>query len=317
MQRWDRLRCSVWRSIGAKALQPRRSWGSTILALAIMLAISGNAVQARSKLEAQRSLSKQKSSVPVPWPRPRPNGALAQPQSSAKAQHYEERAVEQSSPQPAAVPPPSDCQLRLTPDLAVIQALPPIRSGHCAAEDVVRVDAIVAHEGRRIAITPPATLRCPMAETVIHWVRDELTAIAAEFGAPLKFLMIGTSYECRSRNRVTGAKLSEHGRANAIDVRGFTLSDGTVVQLTDPAMKKEKVYILREAACDRFTTVLGPGSDAFHDNHVHLDIVERRGDYRICQWNARDQNVTGPVPLPPDRPASAPMRSTTGTLTEE
>jgi hypothetical protein len=231
--------------------------------------------------------------------------------------HHEERAAEERSQEPAAVPAPSDCQLRLTPDLAAIEALPPISSGQCPAEEVVRVDAVVAHDGRRIAITPPAILRCPMAETVIHWVRDELTAIAAEFGAPLTSLMIDTSYECRGRNRVSGAKLSEHGRANAIDVRGFTLADGTVVALTDPAMKKEKLYLLRETACDRFTTVLGPGSDTYHENHVHLDILQRRGGYRICQWNARDQNMTGAVPLPPDRPASAPMRSTTGTSTEE
>jgi hypothetical protein len=282
-----------------------------------MLAIGGNAVLARSKLEVQHSLAEQKSSPAIPWPRPRPNEPSAQPQSSANMPHNGERAVEQRSPQPAAVLPPSDCQRRLTPVLAAVQALPPISSGQCAAEDVVRVDAVVAHDGRRIAITPPATLRCPMAETVIHWVRDELTTIAAEFGAPMKSLMIDTSYECRSRNHVAGAKLSEHARANAIDVRGFTLADGTIVELTDPAMKKDKLYLLRETACDRFTTVLGPGSDTYHENHVHFDILERRGGYHICQWNTRDQNVTGAVPLPPDRPASAPARSTTGTSTED
>jgi len=228
----------------------------------------------------------------------------------------DERAVEQRSREPGAVPPPSDCQLRLTPDLAAVQALPPISSGQCVAEEVVRVDSVVAHDGRRIAITPPATLRCPMAESVIHWVRDELTSIAAEFGKPLKSLLIDTSYECRSRNQVAGARLSEHGRANAIDVRGFTLADGTVVELTDPAMKKETLYTLRETACARFTTVLGPGSDTYHENHVHFDILERRGGYRICQWSAPDQNLIG-VPFPPDRPGSAPARSTTGNSNEE
>jgi hypothetical protein len=286
------------------------------IALAIMLAISGNAVQAGSALKGQPSLVEQKSSAPIPWPRPRPNGAPARPHSSAEMPRNDERAMQRSQ-EPAAVPPPSDCQLRLTPDLAAIQALPPITSGQCVAEDVVRVDAVVAHDGRFIAITPPATLRCPMAETMIHWVRDELTSIAAEFGGPLKSLMVDTSYECRSRNHVAGAKLSEHGRANAIDVRGFTLTDGTVVELTSPALKKEKLYLLREAACDRFTTVLGPGSDTFHENHVHFDIIERRGGYRICQWNPRDQNLIGAVPLPPDRPASAPVRSTTGKATED
>jgi hypothetical protein len=313
MQHWGSLRCSVSKKIGARPQQPRGLSRTTIPVLAIMLAISGNAVQARSELEVQqRSLAEQKSRAPIPWPRSRPKEAPAQPQGSGNTPRNEERAVEQRSQESAAAPPPSDCQLRLTPDLAAIQALPPISSGQCVAEDVVRVDSVVAHEGWRIAITPPATLRCPMAESVIHWVRDELTSIAAEFGAPLKSLLIDTSYECRSRNHVAGAKLSEHGRANAIDVRGFALVDGTVVELTDPAMKKETLYILRETACARFTTVLGPGSDTYHENHVHLDIIDRRRGYRICQWNARDQNLIGAVPLPPDRPPSAPARSTTG-----
>jgi hypothetical protein len=206
----------------------------------------------------------------------------------------------------------SPCQARLTPDLAAVQALSPISSGQCAAEDVVRVDAVVARDGRRIAITPSATLRCPMAESVTHWVRDELTSIAAEFGAPLRSLMVDTSYECRSRNHVASAKLSEHGRANAVDLRGFTLADGTVVELTDTAVKKEARERLRETACTRFTTVLGPGSDSYHKNHVHLDLVERRSGYRICQWDVRDPNVIGAVPLPLDRPASAPARPTAG-----
>jgi hypothetical protein len=202
--------------------------------------------------------------------------------------------------------------LRLTPDLAAVQALAPISSGQCAAEDVVRVDAVVARDGQRIAISPSATLRCPMAESVIHWVRDELTSIAAEFGAPLKSVLVDTSYECRSRNHVEGAKLSEHGRANAVDVRGFTLANGTVVELTDTAVKKQAREHVRETACARFTTVLGPGSDSHHENHVHVDLVERRSGYRICQWDVRDPNMIAEVPLPPERPASAPARSTSG-----
>jgi len=199
--------------------------------------------------------------------------------------------------------------MRLTPEIAAVQALPPISSGECAAEDVLRLEAVMARDGRRIAISPPATLRCPMAEAVSHWVREELTSIAAELGAPLKSLMVDTSYECRSRNRVAGAKLSEHGRANAVDVRGFTLANGTVVELTDREAREH----VRETACMRFTTVLGPGSDSYHDNHVHLDLVERRSGYRICQWDLRDSAVIGAVPLPPERPFAAPARSTTGT----
>jgi hypothetical protein len=311
------IRFSIPTKVGGTVV---RFSGVTVPAVAMVLLMSGSAVQTRSKIpfvphspaEAQRSLGEQKPSIAIPWPPPRPPDAPPRPRDTAKLPGSDERAFEQGSQEAAAVLTRSPCQVRLTPDLAAVEALSPISSGQCAAEDVVRVDAVVVRDGRRIAITPPATLRCPMAESVIHWVRDELTSIAAEFGAPLRSLMVDTSYECRSRNHVVSAKLSEHGRANAVDLRGFTLADGAVVELTDRAVKKEARERLRETACKRFTTVLGPGSDSYHENHVHLDLVERRSGYRICQWDVRDPNVIGAVPLPPYRPASAPARSTTG-----
>jgi hypothetical protein len=207
---------------------------------------------------------------------------------------------------------PSPCQARLN-DIAVAHPLPPINSGQCTADDVVRLESVIGKEGQRITLAPAATLRCPMAESVVHWVRDEVAPTALDFGAALKSLFVDTSFECRSRNHVAGAKLSEHGHANAIDLRGFLLANGRTVVLTDDAVNKEARERLRQTACTRFTTVLGPGSDGYHENHIHLDVVERRGGYRICQWDVRDGSVVAStVPLPPERPASAPPRTTTG-----
>jgi len=210
---------------------------------------------------------------------------------------------------PEAAPSPSACQMRLGPDLASVEFLPPIHAGQCTVDEVVRLEAIVAKDGRRIALTPPATLRCPMAETVIHWVRDDVAAVASSLGAALKSLTVDTSFECRSRNRIAGAKLSQHGFGNAIDLRGFTLANGHTMRLTDAAANKPARERLRQVACTRFTTVLGPGSDGYHEEHIHLDITERRGGYRICQWDVRDPStIVASVPLPPERPAAAPPR---------
>jgi hypothetical protein len=52
--------------------------------------------------------------------------------------------------------------------------------------------------------------------------------------------------------------------------------------------------------------VLGPASDGFHENHVHVDLAERRSGYRICQWAVRDASDL--IPLPRERPADAPPR---------
>jgi hypothetical protein len=194
--------------------------------------------------------------------------------------------------------------LRLTPEVAVAHPLPPITGpGECGAEDVVRLDAVVLRDGRHVALTPAATLRCAMAEAVAQWVRDDLVPAASDLGAKPRSLVVAASYDCRGRNRVLGAKLSEHGRANAIDLRGLTLADGSVVDFTEHSVSKEFRERIRQSACTRFMTVLGPGSDGYHEQHIHLDLIERRGGYRMCQWEiiAPAPDVAG-VPLPPERP---------------
>ena len=82
-----------------------------------------------------------------------------------------------------------------------------------------------------------------------------------------------------------GAKLSEHGHANALDLRGVTLANGTAVNLTDKTVSKEFREHIRQSACATFTTVLGPGSDDFHKTHIHLELIERKGGHWICQWD--------------------------------
>src|SRR5215216_2021576 len=243
MQNSSPIWCRIAMKIRTRPWQWPASSVAAVPVVAIVLAISGSAGQARDKVpfapyllaEGQYSSSIQNSTVGIRLPPPRPPEAPPRPEEIGKLGPGEERTIGRD----AAVRAPSACQMRLTSEIAAVQALPPISSGECAAEDVLRLEAVMARDGRRIAISPPATLRCPMAEAVSHWVREELTSIAAELGAPLKSLMVDTSYECRSRNRVAGAKLSEHGRANAVDVRGFTLANGTVVELTDTGIRKE------------------------------------------------------------------------------
>ena len=73
--------------------------------------------------------------------------------------------------------------------------------------------------------------------------------------------------------------------------------------MTDVAASKPLREELRQSACARFTTVLGPGSDGHHESHIHLDLAERHNGYRICQWDVREPPP--PVPLPRPRPVIA------------
>ena len=189
---------------------------------------------------------------------------------------------------PASAEKPTDCDSRLA-NVASFQPLHRLAGpGECGAVDAVRLDAVILPDRSPVAIMPPATLRCPMAEAVAAWLREDVAPAALKLGSPLRGLDNFDSYECRGRNRVRGATLSEHGRANALDVRGLKLANGEEILLTDVAVAKDWREALRASACARFSTVLGPGSDGNHEVHIHLDLAERRGDYKTCEWQVHE-----------------------------
>ena len=197
---------------------------------------------------------------------------------------------------------PSACRLRLTSE-AVAPAVASIDGpAECGGEDLVRLEAVILpNKGNRVAITPPAILRCAMAEAIADWVRKDLTPLAElSFGSPPRSMQSYTGYNCRPRNNIVGQMTSEHGKGNALDVGAIRLSNGKTIDLADRNLALDIHESLKRSACGRFFTVLGPGSDPYHENHVHLDLRERRNGYRICQWDI------SPVPLPQPRPKSDP-----------
>ena len=196
----------------------------------------------------------------VPLPRPRP--LWPEPHSFAEAAGPDFNTADVTSA-------PSDCNQRLA-TIAVIELLPRlIGPGDCGGRDMVRLDAVVLPDDGRVEVKPTAVLRCAMAESFAAWVRDEVSAHIAPLGATQRGIETYGSYECRGRNSVFDAKLSEHGKGNAIDVRTLILAGDRRIELTDETVAKPVREALRDFACHRFTTVLGPGADSYHNNHIH------------------------------------------------
>jgi len=219
---------------------------------------------------------------------------------------------------------PTACQRRLSPDRAVFTPLGELGGpAGCGGPDVVHLERIILADRTEVAVEPPATLRCEMAEAIVFFVRQDLAPAVAAAGAPLSAIENYDSYDCRGRNRVAGAKLSEHALADALDIRSVRLKDGSVVRPADSGAPREFRVAVKAAACNRFTTVLGPGSDGYHEDHIHIDRAERRGGHRLCQWDLHDgaradmaQSVgmpahaevaalPTPIPLPRSRPYAA------------
>ena len=248
--------------------------------------------------------------VPLPRPRPVEAPAVASPEP-VPSPGQEQPAGQDKSVVPAAPAAPelSACRRALTEDIAIAPSIPPIHEANgCGGGDLVKLEAVVLRNGQRVNLKPAATLRCEMARAVSDWIRDDAAPLAESLGSTLNGLDNFDSYECRGRNRVKGAKLSEHGKANALDVRGLDLANGTRLSLTDRALAREVREKVLLSVCTRFTTVLGPGSDWYHEDHIHLDIAQRRNNYKLCQWNVYDP-LPGTAPLlPAERPGEAPPR---------
>jgi hypothetical protein len=246
----------------------------------------------------------------VPLPRPRPPEAPAAPHSPAAekgAPAAPEKPAEQAAP---AAPQPSACRLALTEEIAVAPSIPAIHDPNgCGGDDLVRLEAVVLPDKHRVQVTPAAILRCTMASAIADWVRTDIAPLAQNLGSAVSGLDNFDSYECRSFNGVAGAHLSEHGRANAIDVHAFKLANGQSIGLTDRTVPRDFRESVLHSACARFTTVLGPGSDGYHEDHIHLDLMERHNNYKICQWNVWDPLPQVAPLLPAERPADAPPRA--------
>jgi hypothetical protein len=246
----------------------------------------------------------------VPLPKPRPSEAPAvEPAAAATEAPPSARSNMPAEPAAPGPPPPSACRLALSEDIAIAPSIPDIHGpGGCGGEDLVRLQAVVLPDRRQVSLSPPAILRCAMATAIADWIRTDMTPLAASLGSVVSALDNFDSFECRGRNRVVGAPLSEHGRANALDVRALKLADGQSISLTDRTVPRELRESVLHSVCARFSTVLGPGSDGYHEDHIHLDLMERRNNYKICQWEVWDPLPQIAPLLPAERPPEAPPR---------
>ncbi len=180
--------------------------------------------------------------------------------------------------------------------------------GSCGADIPLRVSAFSASSLDLTASAPgirnPAggfltrlnqesTMNCPMYAAVDRWLEQVVQpASMARFGQPVVELRIMGTYSCRRMNNgQASARMSEHSFANAMDVGGFRLADGSIISvLKGWKGGQEEQNFLREVhsgACSNFATVLGPGADAFHYDHFHLDLARhgRGGNRSVCRPN--------------------------------
>ncbi|CAN5150317.1 hypothetical protein BH10PSE7_BH10PSE7_40560 [soil metagenome] len=138
-----------------------------------------------------------------------------------------------------------------------------------------------------VQFSQPAIVNCGMAEPLNDWMTHRVQPAAqTTFGESVVSVDIAASYSCRARNSKRGARMSEHGFGNAIDIAAFTLESGRKVTVEDgwrdSSGERNFLREVRSDACGDFHTVLGPG-DAHHDDHFHLDLANRPSGKLYCK----------------------------------
>jgi hypothetical protein len=117
------------------------------------------------------------------------------------------------------------CKELLAGDPLDYEILPPIKEGLCGTPAPVLLRAV--GQDPKVAIEPPATLSCPMADVLGEWLRNTVQPEAMKlFGSHVVKIQNASSYVCRNRYGGSNTPLSEHALANALDVSEFVFTSG-------------------------------------------------------------------------------------------
>jgi hypothetical protein len=142
-----------------------------------------------------------------------------------------------------------------------------------------------------VELKPAATLACPIVSALDQWLNNAVQPAAQHwFRQPVVEIKQISAYSCRGMNGDPNAHISEHAFGNALDVAEFTLADGhkISVQYGWHGSPEEQAFLhdVQSAACDQFTTVLAPGANVYHYNHIHVDLMRHYNSRHICEPSA-------------------------------
>jgi hypothetical protein len=199
-------------------------------------------------------------------------------------------------------------QGRIKPSAALRELAAIDGPGICGLERPLRVTAL---KDGALPLDKAIVTDCPMVAALEDWLDAVVQPAAmARFGVAVTELDVFGGYSCRTVDNLAGEKLSEHAFGNAVDVSGFGLADGRKIVIVRDWKRTDtqESAFLHEAhagACGEFMTVLGPGSDAFHYNHFHLDMAMRGRTNTGARRYCRPTPAPNLLP-PPARPDGLP-----------
>jgi hypothetical protein len=187
-------------------------------------------------------------------------------------------------PDDAILPPRTQAPRRSQPASYEPEMPPPVRTPPPLGPN--RMTATNAVE-----LKPAATLACPIVSALDRWVAEGVQPAALHwFGVPVTQIKQISAYSCREMVGSGTDHISEHAFGNALDVAAFTLADGRTISVVKGwhGSPEEQGFLhdVQLYACETFNTVLAPGYNAAHYNHIHVDLMRRASGRRPCRPNA-------------------------------
>jgi hypothetical protein len=157
----------------------------------------------------------------------------------------------------------------------------------CTLDGAVILISVPTPAGR-VSLPGRPRMLCPFAVKFSRWLNEVGSPIIDQrLGSPLSAIQTGSAFVCRNRVGGSLTKISEHARGNALDLMRFDLKNKQHVTVEEMPTGNYAAALsgLRSSACGYFTTVLGPGSNAAHKNHLHFDLGQhgKSANYRICE----------------------------------
>ena len=192
----------------------------------------------QDKREEESEPTRNPSAIATEEPARKPSSIAAEPgkvpDGKPSAEGKAETAAEPEPPKPdvwtdvEVIAALKECVRLLGPIGADIEVNQPVKQEQCGTPAPMLLKRI-GSGANKLEFNPPAMLNCPMVVALHGWVEKTLQPAAIEtFGSPISRLRSASGYSCR--NRVGSAhnadKLSEHAKANAIDIGGFVTADG-------------------------------------------------------------------------------------------
>jgi hypothetical protein len=183
----------------------------------------------------------------------------------------------------------AECVSDLTSKGVVFEQVGDVRQEGCQLSGAIKLTAVATPFGD-VGISGKPTMLCSFARQFSGWVRDVGAPLTLAYtGERLAQIEAGRAFACQARYDKPGAIPSEHAKGDAIDIASFVLADNRRIRVKQEAsavpLARDLVRALRTTACGYFTTVLGPGSDAAHEEHLHFDsgMHGATPNYRICE----------------------------------